>query len=108
MPQTLSFDLKQLVRVCLNDPDLRAEIVAALAEDPLPVRSPVANVTEGAAVFAALLRTDREKAPGDAGFLARDSLGWVTGKLQEIVQTDSDASTITTDSMAERMRKPQP
>ena len=110
MPDTVNFDVKQLIRVCLNDPSLRAEIEAALTEGPLPVRTPVAHVNEGNQVFAARLRTDRDREPGAAGFAMRDSLGWVTARLTEIVQTDADASTISADSMAEKLKlnKPKP
>jgi hypothetical protein len=104
MPDSISFDLEQLIRVCLNDPDLRTAVNAALDQGPLPVRTPCVHVVEGEQVFAALLRTDREKAPGDAGFIARDSLGWVAGKLSEIVQTEPDASTISAEQMAERLK----
>jgi hypothetical protein len=111
MPDIVNFDVKQLIRVCCNDPSLRAEIEAALAEPPLPVRTPVANVSEGEQVFAARLRTDRDRGPGEAGFVMRDSLGWVTARLVEIVQTEPDASTISADSMADQLRmlnKPKP
>jgi hypothetical protein len=99
MPDQLSFDLKQLVRVCLNDPELRAEIFAGIDEGPLPVRTPIANVKDGDQVFAAVLRSNREKAPGDDGFLVRDNLGWMTAKLSEVVATAPDASTISADQM---------
>ena len=99
MPDQVSFDLKQLVRVCLNDPDLRAEIFAAIDEGPLPVRTPIANVTESEQVYSAMVRSNREKAPGDSGFLVRDNLGWMTAKLSEVVATAPDASTISADQM---------
>ena len=50
MPDSVSFDLKQLVRVCLNDPDLRAEVFAAIDQGPLPVRTPCVHVAEGVSV----------------------------------------------------------
>ena len=103
MPDQVSFDLKQLVRVCLNDPDLRAEIFAGIDEGPLPVRTPIANVTEGAQVFSAMVRSNREKAPGDSGFLVRDNLGWLTARLTEVVQTAPDASTISAEQMASQL-----
>jgi hypothetical protein len=105
MPDQLRFDLKQLVRVCLNDPDLRAEIFAGIDEGPLPVRTPIANVTEGAQTFSAILKTNRELAPNDAGFLARDSIGWLTAKLSEVLQTAPDASTISADQMSAELKK---
>ena len=103
MPEQLTFDLKQLVRVCLNDPDLRAEIFAGIDEGPLPVRTPIANVTEGEQVFSALVRTSREKAPGEGGFLIRDNLGWLAARLSEVITTAPDASTMSADQMAAQM-----
>ena len=99
MPDSVSFDLKQLVRVCLNDPDLRGEIFAAIDAGPLPVRTPV----EGEQTFAAMLKSDRNKNPGDPSFIIRDNLGWVTGRLSEIVTTEHDASTISAEQMAEKL-----
>lgn len=103
MPDSVSFDLKQLVRVCLNDPDLRSEIFAAIDAGPLPVRTPVVHVTEGEQTFQAMLKSDRNKSPGDAGFLQRDTLGWVSGRLSEIIKTEHDASTISAEQMAEKL-----
>jgi hypothetical protein len=103
MPDQLSFDLKQLIRVCLNDPDLRAEIFAAIDEGPLPVRTPIANVREGDDTFSALVRSNREKSPGDEGFIVRDQLGWLTAKLSEVVKTAPDASTMSADQMAAQL-----
>ena len=103
MPDQLSFDLKQLVRVCLNDPDLRAEIFAGIDEGPLPVRTPIANVNDGGNVFSAVVKSNREKAPGEAGFLVRDSLGWLSSRLTEVVQTAPDASTMSADQMASQL-----
>jgi hypothetical protein len=103
MPDSVSFDLKQLVRVCLNDPDLRAEIFAAIDAGPLPVRTPVVHVTDGEQTFSAMLKSDRNKNPGDPSFLVRDGLGWVSGRLTEIVQTEHDASTISAEQMAEKL-----
>jgi hypothetical protein len=103
MPDSVSFDLKQLVRVCLNDPDLRVEILAALEEGPLPVRTPVAHVADGTQTFSAMLKSDRNKNPGDSTFIVRDGLGWVSGRLSEIVTTEHDASTISAEQMAEKL-----
>jgi transcription antitermination factor NusA-like protein len=103
MPDSVSFDLKQLIRVCLNDPDLKTEIENAIAEGPLPVRTPIVHVKDGEQTSQAMLKVSREKAPGDAGFLVRDNLGWVSGRLVEIVKTDHDASTISAEQMAEKM-----
>lgn len=103
MPDSVSFDLKQLVRVCLNDPDLRAEIFAAIDAGPLPVRTPVVHVAEGEQTFNAMLKSDRNKSPGDPGFLVRDTLGWVSGRLSEIIKTEHDASTISAEQMAEKL-----
>ena len=103
MPDQLSFDLKQLVRVCLNDPDLRAEIFAGIDEGPLPVRTPIANVTDGDQVYSAMVRTRREKSPGDAGFLVLDNVGWLSARLSEVVATAPDASTMSAEQMAEKL-----
>jgi hypothetical protein len=103
MPDSVSFDLKQLVRVCLNDPDLRSEIFAAIDLGPLPVRTPVVHVADGAQTFSAMLKSDRNKNPGDPSFIQRDALGWVSGRLTEIVTTEHDASTISAEQMAEKL-----
>lgn len=104
MPDAFSFDLKHLVRVCLNDPDLRADIFAAIDEGPMPVRTPCAHVTEGDRTWSGMLKSDREKAPGDSGFLVRDNVGWLSGRLSEVVKSDADQSTITADEMAKRLK----
>jgi len=103
MPDSVSFDLKQLIRVCLNDPDLRGEIFAAIDAGPLPVRTAVVHVTDGEQTFAAMLKSDRNRSPGDPSFILRDTLGWVSGRLSEIVQTEHDASTISAEQMAEKL-----
>lgn len=103
MPDSVSFELKQLIRVCLNDPVLRGEVEAAIAEGPLPVRTPVAHVTEGEQTFQAMLKSNREKSPGDGGFIVRDNLGWISGRLTEIITTEHDASTISADEMAKKL-----
>ena len=103
MPDSVSFDLKQLIRVCLNDPDLKAEVDAALTEGPLPVRTPIAHVSEGEQTFQSMLKSNREKSPGEAGFLVRDNLGWISGRLTEVITTDHDASTISAEQMAEKL-----
>ncbi|HEY0252885.1 MAG TPA: hypothetical protein VGC41_15220 [Kofleriaceae bacterium] len=103
MPEQLSFDLNQLVRVCLNDPDLRAEIFAAIDSGPLPVRTPVATVKHEAQTFSAILKVDREKAPGEDGFVSRDGLGWLTAKLSEVMSSAPDASTMSADQVASQM-----
>lgn len=103
MPDSVSFDLKQLVRVCLNDPDLRGEIAAAMEAGPLPVRTPVVHVLDEGKTYEAMLRSDRNKNPGDPSFIVRDGLGWVSGRLTEIIQTEHDASTISAEQMAERL-----
>ena len=105
MPDTFSFDLTQLVRVCLNDPDLRAQVTAALEAGPLPVRTTCANVIEGDQVFVAVIKTDRDKAPGQPGFIAKDSLGWISGKLSEVVESSHDAMTMSADAVAELLKK---
>ncbi len=103
MPDSVSFDLKQLVRVCLNDPDLRGDILAAIEQGPLPVRTPVVHVANGEQTFQAILKSDRNKNPGDPTFILRDGLGWVSGRLTEIVTADHDASTISAEQMAEKL-----
>jgi hypothetical protein len=104
MPDSFSFDIKHLVRVCLNDPDLRADIFAAIDEGPMPVRTPCAHVTDGDRTYSGMLKSDREKAPGDPGFLVRDNLGWLSGRLSEVVKAEADQSTITADEMANRLK----
>jgi hypothetical protein len=103
VPHSVSFDLKQLIRVCLNDPDLEKEVKEALAEGPLPVRTPIANVSEDDETFQSVLKSSRDKSPGDAGFILRDNLGWVSGRLSEIIKTDHDASTISAEQVAEKL-----
>jgi hypothetical protein len=103
MPDSVSFDLKQLIRVCLNDPDLRGEIFAAIDQGPLPIRTPVVHVAEGDQTFQAMLKSDRNKNPGEPSFIIRDGLGWVSGRLSEIITTEHDASTISAEQMAEKL-----
>jgi hypothetical protein len=103
MPELLSFDLKQLVRVCLNDPDLRADVFAAIDEGPLPLRTPCANVVDGDHVYSGIVRSDREKSPGDPGFIAKDNLGWISARLSEVVKTTADASTMSADQVASQL-----
>ena len=103
MPDQLSFDLKQLIRICLNDPDLRGEIFAGIDAGPLPVRTPIATVKDGEQTYAAVVRVDREKAPGDDGFIVRDGLGWLSARLSEVVHSSPDASTMSADQVATQM-----
>ncbi len=103
MPDSVSFDLKQLIRVCLNDPDLRAEVFAAIDQGPLPVRTPCVHVSDGEQTFQATLKSDRNKSPGDAGFVSRDGLGWVSGRLTEVIKTEHDASTMSAEEMAKKL-----
>ena len=103
MPDSVSFDLKQLVRVCLNDPDLRAEVFAAIDQGPLPVRTPCVHVTDGEQTFQATLKSDRNKSPDEPGFISRDALGWVSGRLTEIITTEHDASTMSAEEMAKKL-----
>ncbi len=103
MPETFDFDLESLVRVCLNDPGARAQVERALAAGPLPVREPTVQVREGAKLYVARLKTDREKSPGDDGFLARDTRGRFTGVLTEVVISDHDASTMSQDELAKKL-----
>jgi len=103
MPDQLSFDLKHLIRVCLNDPELRADIFAAIEEGPLPVRTPIAVVKDGDQSYEAVLRTDREKSPGDHHFLVRDGMGWLPARLSEVVSASHDASTMSADELAAQL-----
>jgi hypothetical protein len=105
MPDVLSFDLKQLVRVCLNDPELRAEVMSAIEEGAMPMRTPCASLRDGAAVYSAIVRSDREKQPGDAGFIPRDAVGWVTARLTEVVTASHDAATMSADQLAQQLKK---
>ncbi len=104
MPDQFSFDLKHLVRVCLNDPDLRAEIFSAIDEGPMPVRTPCCHVADGEQTWAGVLKSDRNKQPGDHGFLVRDNVGWLTGRLSEVVKAEADQSTITAEEMQRRLK----
>jgi hypothetical protein len=103
MPESLLFDVKQLVRLCLNDPSLRAEIMAALEAGPAPIRTACVHVTEDTKVFYAVLQTDREKAPDEPGFVRRDAMGWVKARLAEVVAAGHDAPTMTADRLAEML-----
>jgi hypothetical protein len=103
MPERVRFDLKQLVRVCLNDPEVRDQVTAALAEGPLPVRTPVLTVEDGDRRFAAVLRTDRERGPGEDGFLPRDPDGCLTGQLKEAVVSGPEAATMSAQQMATQL-----
>lgn len=103
MSVRVTFDVKQLVRVLLNDPGLRAEIQAALEAEPLPIRTACMNVVDETRVFAAVVNTDRDKAPGEAGFVPRDSVGWVSARLAEIITSLAEAPTLSADKMAEQM-----
>ena len=75
----------------------------AIDEGPLPVRTPIANVRDGEATFSALVRSNREKNPGDEGFIIRDQLGWLAAKLTEVVTTAPDASTMSAEQMAAQL-----
>jgi hypothetical protein len=103
MPDQVTFDLKQLVRVCLNDPELRAEIFAGIDAGPLPVRTQIATVKDGETSYSAIVRVDREKNPGDEGFVVRDGLGWLTAKLTEVAVAAHDASTMSAEQVASQM-----
>jgi hypothetical protein len=103
MPSGFSIDLKQLVRVLLNDPTARAEIEAALAEGPAPVRTSVAQHVELDAPWDVFMRTDRERSPGEAGFLARDAEGRFVAMMREAMQSEPDAKTISAANMAENL-----
>ena len=103
MPDQVSIELKHLVRVCLNDPELRAEIFAGIDEGPMPVRTPFAHVNDGDDVYSAIVKTDREKSPGEPGFIARDGIGWIAGRFTEVVHTHHEASTMSAEQVASQM-----
>lgn len=103
MPDVVTFDLKQLVRVCLNDPELRAEVFRALDEGPLPVRTPFVTVKDLDGVWAGTVRIDREKSPGDDGFIGRDALGWITARLGEVLTTNAEASTMSAEQITSQL-----
>jgi hypothetical protein len=102
MPETFDLDIQTFVRVCLNDPSVRDDITAALAAGPLPVRDPLFLVKHGETTFAARVRTDRNKSPGEAGFLARAN-GRLGGGLSEAMTTDHEASTMSADQLAKSL-----
>jgi hypothetical protein len=96
-------DLKQLVQVCLNDPDAEDMIRAALAEGPAPVRTPVATFEAGDKTWQVVLRTDREREPGESGFLPREADGDLAGPLKELVTSGPEASTMSPQQMAAQL-----
>lgn len=100
MPETFDLDLQTLIRVCLNDPTARAEVAAALEAGPLPVRDACFLVHEGEQIYAARLRTDREKEPGSEGFLARDASGRFGGTLTQALGSDQHAPTMSAEELA--------
>jgi hypothetical protein len=111
MPDTLTFSLKQLVRVCLNDPLLRNQIHNALAEGPLAIRTPCVYVRHDDQAWAAFVQTNREKAPGEPGFIASDDIGWIVSRLSMIMAAPN-AATMTVDDVADQLAvdatKPKP
>jgi hypothetical protein len=103
MPDSFEFDLKTLVRVCLNDPTAREEVEAALAEGAAPVRESFVKVKEDDRIFVARLRTDRDKEPGTAGFLPRERGGWIAAVLTEAIASEHDASTMSQEQYAKQL-----
>jgi hypothetical protein len=97
------FDLPALVRIALNDPTSRAQIEAALEAGPLAVREPAIQVREGDKLFVARVKTDRDKNPGDEGFLVRNEHGWFYGALTEVVISDHDAKTMSQTELARKL-----
>ena len=100
MPDRFDLDLETLIRVCLNDPATRDVVAAALAAGPLPVRDACFLVHEGDDIYAARLATDRDKEPGQPGFLARDSHGRFHGKLAQALGSDHHAPTMSAEELA--------
>jgi hypothetical protein len=103
MPETFDLDIATFVRICLNDSSVRDDITAALAAGPLPVRDTLFAVKQGDTSYAARVRTDRNKSPGDAGFLVRDG-GRLVGTLVEAAMTsDHAASTMSAEQLAKSL-----
>ena len=100
MPESFDLDLATLIRIGLNDPSVRADVHAALAAGPLPVRDAVFLITEGDRMFAARLRTDRDKEPGQDGFLQRNQDGRLVGGLTEAMAAHHGALTMTAEELA--------
>lgn len=78
---------------------MRRDPVGPRMEDECSIRSG-SIASDGERVYAAIVCTDREKAPGDAGFIQRDTLGWVAGRMSEIVTSVADASTLSADQIS--------
>ena len=100
MPDSFDLDLGTLVRICLNDPSAREVVTAALEAGPLPVRDAVFLLHEEEHIYAARLRTDRDKEPGDDGFLVRDKLGRYIGNLSQAMGSDQHAPTMSAEELA--------
>ena len=100
MPDSFNLDLATLIRICLNDPSARADVTAALEAGPLPVRDACFLVKEDDHIFAARVRTDRDKEPGQAGFLVRDHVGRIGGTLAQAMGTDHGAPTMSAEELA--------
>ncbi|HVV86780.1 MAG TPA: hypothetical protein VHE35_27165 [Kofleriaceae bacterium] len=100
MPESFDLDLATLIRLCLNDPSTREVVTAALEAGPLPVRDACFLVHDGDEIFAGRLRTDRNKEPGEAGFLVRDKLGRYLGGLSQAMGSDQHAPTMSAEELA--------
>lgn len=100
MPDSFDLDLRTLIRICLNDPSAKADIVAALEAGPLPVRDAAFLIKEGEDIYAGRLRTDRDKEPGADGFLARDADGRLGGTLSQALGSDHHAPTMSAEELA--------
>src|SRR5262249_50183288 len=103
MPDGFAFDLVTLIRVLANDPSARAQIVAALEAGPAPVRSAIARHTVLDGTWEVLVRTDREREPGQDGFIVRDASGRVLSILREVMQAEHDAKTVSSANMADKL-----
>ena len=100
MPDSFDLDLRTLIRICLNDPSARAEVVAALEEGPLPARDAAFLIKRDDSIVAGRLRTDRDKEPGSEGFFARTADGRLGGTLSEAMGSDHHAPTMSAEELA--------
>jgi hypothetical protein len=100
MPDSFDLDLVTLIRICLNDPSAKANVEAALAAGPLPVRDACFLVHQDDQIYAARLLTDRDKEPGTEGFLARDGHGRFHGTLGQALGSDQHAPTMSAEELA--------
>ena len=104
MPDRFALELAKLIKVCLNDPGVRAEIQASLEGDPAPVGARCGTVEMNDRLWAVRLQTDRSKAPGEEGFLRRDQDGALQGLFREILASATpECATMSPEEMAASM-----